>query len=465
MFKRFFNKMKKPESKGWPKKLLLGTVVELNDFEAHAHSVLNTEQLPTEKVKGGLFTVISFQYKSAIELMRYQPRKVGMVNHTGVINHLMPEDLFNLEQRYMIPRGKVKDSQFVRIHQIPPTHVLPQGTIIRVNPEYQKWCKNFRDEAIYHMTANHYEDFELFNDETIDESVKKTKYGYTDTDWRVTEAKFYRGLNHWAKTWFGGVPEYMRKKGGVANYLFSKDGPMGWNPKKRASYRNSLEEILTIPMFYTTFLPYERQRLFTKHKKSDFMPLPYPNKPIMKESASKWIRNTNAVFFVANSSSPMSNNALCWGIKEGSGDEVLYSTKVKNWVQHLIPLSTKKGYQPYLSDGQSYYGVQIETDKLGFLIKYGMFEVVSYKPELMGISAYGPVFAEESWRVKSDNENESRHLVQEIIDNPSQIYAPLYHKDWLGADMRWSELPQYQVISQYDETGKNPYRGIPILDD
>ena len=102
-------------------------------------------------------------------------------------------------------------------------NVLPQGTIIRVNPEYLKQYNNFTANAIYHLTANHYEDYEMFKDETIDESVKRTKYGYTDTDWRKTEAEFYYGLNHWTKTWFGGVPEYMKKRGGVANYLFSKD--------------------------------------------------------------------------------------------------------------------------------------------------------------------------------------------------------------------------------------------------
>jgi len=467
MFGRFFKRRSNRQRKGWPKKLLRGTIIELTDFEAHAHSVLHTDTLPTERVKGGLFTVLSFQYRSAIELMRYQPRKVGMVNHTGVINHLMPEDLFNLEQRYMIPRGKVKDSQFIRIHRTPPTNVLPQGTIIRVNPEYQEWYKSFTDDAIYHMRASHYEDYEMFKDGTIDESVKRTKYGYTDTDWRIDEAEFYRGLNHWTKTWFGGVPEYMKKRGGVANYLFSKDGPMGWNPEKRAGYRNTLEELLTIPSFYTTFLPHSQQMMFTNYERSSYSsPTPFPHKPRMKDKVSNWIRNKNAVFLVANSTNPSSSNALCGGIKQGSEDDVSYTTNASNWIQYLIPLSTKKGYQPYAGKGKYKYNhVNIDSLNLGFLIKYGMFEVIAYRPELMENPAYSYVFDKDDWRVKGDNETTSRRLVQEIIDDPSQIYAPLYHKDWMGADMRWSELPEYQVIGYYDEKGQNPYRGNPKLDD
>lgn len=207
--------------------------------------------------------------------------------------------------------------------------------------------------------------------------------------------------------------------------------------------------------------------MFTKYERSSYSsPTPFPHKPRMKDKVSNWIRNKNAVFLVANSTNPNSFNALCGGKKQGSGDDVSYSTNSSNWTQYLIPLSTKKGYQPYAGKGKYKYNeIQIDSLNLGFLIKYGMFEVLSYRPELMENPAYSYIFDKEDWRVKGDNETASRQLVQEIIDNPSQIYAPLYHKDWMGAEYRWSELPEYQVIGYYDETGQNPYRGVPKLDD
>lgn len=502
VFRRIAKRFKERKKPRWPKELLIGTVVELKDFYGYDYSECFWERFEPTLIDGGLFTIVGANSEQLV-IMRYHPSHMGMINHIGAANHWTPPTVFNVEEQYMIPirhkhyisknekyypEGKgLTDSIFVRIHRAPSTRVLPQGTMIRVNPKYRSYWEHLQDTTPYHINENYYQGYLnwILVKDALEEDEERKGFPYNASDYEKQQMKdkwvkwrrCVYSLGRWAKVWYGGVPLFMEKKGGLAEYLFGNretgqiDGMFGWNQRLRTSESRYREDLTRLHMFECPFIPHWRQSILRKAPRTSNAspiqhppPLEYRNKDMRK-----WMENMNCTFLVGNSSSlsDTPSTATLSQVKSSYDGESHWTTNIGT--QYLVPMKKAKNtYKPYKNNNKKrerdYHSLNFDSLTLGFFVQYGIFEVVDYRPELFKENR---IIFGDRWKAKNDDET-SKDFVSKMIPtstNPipdtSGLYAPIFYKDWMGEEgERWSKLPRYKVVGKFDPSRENPNRGM-----
>ena len=473
VFRRIAKRFKERKKPRWPKELLIGTVVELNDFYGYDYSECFWERFEPTLIDGGLFTIVGANSEQLV-IMRYHPSHMGMINHIGAANHWTPPTVFNVEEQYMIPirpynipkkekyypEGKgLTDSIFVRIHRTPSMRVLPQGTMIRVNPNYRSYWEHLQDTTPYHINENYYQGYLnwILVKDALEEDEERKGFPYNASDYekqRMKEKwlkwrKCVPSLERWANVWYGGVPLFMEKNGGLAEYLFAKDGMFGWNQRLRTSESRYREDLTRLHMFECPFIPHWRQSILKKPSRtSNASPIQHP--PSLEYRTTdmrKWMENKNCTFLVGNSSSlsDTPSTATLSQIKSSYDGESHWTTNMGT--QYLVPMKKEKNtYKPYKNNNKKrehhYHSLNFDETSKDFVSK-------------MIPTRYNP------------------------IPDTSGLYAPIFYKDWIGGMKRmrvvktidnpsgyvdewqpWSKLPRYKVVGKFDPSSENPNRGM-----
>ena len=446
---------------GLPSKIYIGSLIKMRDFKGWPANYSpygeNAEDKLT-KVKGGLFTVES-GFNGGFVLQRYSPKKSGMINHSGIVNHLHTPDEHNiedcnLEERYTLTgygNTKYWVTSFVGVVKDVSKGILPKGTLLKVNPEYIKWWRKIRYGSDILRRDNFSIAWGLIGIHDFEEGGDEGGRGFSNeieqTDAWNHFVNLYWGADSHTMDWldFLDCIPYLNEDGNKLTLMFRHEWELGpANLLEGGMWNKSHRYGSVFPSFYT----YDSKRANKIFKK--FLPKITMNDSSQEHFTNDWVIGSSCQVWGGNESIGLIPYISLKKDKESDNYEVYLEggpqMQPSSSEQLILPL--KKNRKPYIKD-KSAVITALSPYALGWLVKMKIFEVVGYdlsvaKNALKGNRYYDPDMATTSAYVKTiQASDENIQLVLQVRENNFEgLYAPLRPHDIVD----FKDLPVLKVV-------------------
>ena len=466
-----FNRKKK---KGLPSKIYIGSLIEMRDFiglpvtyPSLIHQ-LDEHRKGVSNVKGGLFTVES-GFMGGFVIQRYSPKKAGMINHSGIVNHLHSPDAkdigdCNLEERYVLSGYSTSAEwvgSFVGIVKDVSKGILPKGTLFKVNPDYIHWWRGIRygvhptfQDVLMRNTLNVAHNLlsnEMWSNPSATLATLDAPYShyFEQTDAWNHFVNLYWGATSDTMTWNdfksnapktveGQQVTMMFRHGWELSPATLPEGGM-WNPKHQYGK--------VFPSFFT----YDTKR-HNKIFKKFFPKIQPPNTSNLNHNAYEhtWVVGSSCQIWGGNDKSIGLIPYISLKKIKGQGYEIHLQGGPKSMPssseQIILPL--KKNRKPYIKDKTAVISA-LTPYGLGWLVKMNIFEVVGYdlsvaENALKGNRYYDPDMARTSADANpTQASDENINLAYQVREhNFEGLYAPIRPHDIVD----YKDLPVLKVV-------------------